>query len=242
MRQTTRSRAYSFRKAIFAPAPRRWALTRFPRSFANWTVLGKKDRRLLEVAAAVPWFWRKDCQSLPTFVSFVYVSMGGMSGKHSAELKTPRRRGQHLRWWNQRQSERFYQTSAESLEVAFTVRSFLRRKSKKNFFYASLYKMIRVKKCETTGFESGKSRSGLLYVTLHCWPCLFIAMSFRNPPSSLPLSRVAACLGFPLRQTFTDKRRREEKYEKWQGFFFFFFGGDSVHQCGPTTLIINSTL
>ena len=40
------------------------------------------------MAAAVPWFWRKDCQSLPTFVSFVYVSMGGMSGKHSAELKT----------------------------------------------------------------------------------------------------------------------------------------------------------
>ena len=39
------------------------------------------------MAAAVPWFWRKDCQSLPTFVSFVHVSMEGMSGKHSAELK-----------------------------------------------------------------------------------------------------------------------------------------------------------
>ena len=134
MRQTTRSRAYSFRKAIFAPAPRRWALTGFSRSFPNWTVLRKKDRRSLEVAAAVPWFWRKDCQSLPTFVSFVYVSMGGMSGKHSAELKTPRRRGQHRRRWNQRQSERFYQTSAESLEVAFTLRLFLRTKSKKSNF------------------------------------------------------------------------------------------------------------
>ena len=66
-------------------------------SFPNWTVLGKEDRRSLEVAAAVPWFWRKDCESLPTFVSFVYVSMGGMSGKPSAELKTPRRRGQPLR-------------------------------------------------------------------------------------------------------------------------------------------------
>ena len=106
----------------------------FSRSFPNWTVLGKKDRRSLEVAAAVPWFWRKDCQSLPTFVSFVYVSMGGMSGKHSAELKTPRRRGQHRRRWNQRQSERFYQTSAESLEMAFTLRLFLRTKSKKSNF------------------------------------------------------------------------------------------------------------
>ena len=128
MRQTARSRAYSFRKAIFAPAPRQWALTRFPRSFANLTVLGKKDRRSLKVAAAVPWFWRKDCQSLPIFVSFVYVTMGGMSGKPSAELKTPRRRGQHLRRWNQRQSERFYQSSAVSLEVAFTLRSFLKKR------------------------------------------------------------------------------------------------------------------
>ena len=49
--------------------------------------MGKKDRRSLEVVAAVPWFWRKDRPSLPTFISFVYVSMGGMSGKHSAELK-----------------------------------------------------------------------------------------------------------------------------------------------------------
>ena len=30
--------------------------------------------------------------------------------------------------------------------------------------------MIRVKKCETPGFEPGKSRPGFLYVTLHCWP------------------------------------------------------------------------
>ena len=134
MRQTTRSRAYSFRKAIFAPASRRWALTRFSRSFPNWTVLGKKDWRSLEVAAAVPWFWRKDCQSLPTFLSFVYVSMGGMSGKHSAELKTPGRRGQHGRRWNQLQSERFYQSSAESLEVAFTLRLFLRTNGKKSTF------------------------------------------------------------------------------------------------------------
>ena len=131
MRQTTRSRAYSFRKAIFAPAPRRWALTRFSRSFPNWTVLGKKDRRSLEVAAAVPWFWRKDCQSLPTFVSFVHVSMGGMSRTHSAQLKIPRRRGQHRRRWNQRQSERFYQSSAESLEVTCTLRSFWEQKARR---------------------------------------------------------------------------------------------------------------
>ena len=37
---------------------------------------------------------------------------------------------------------------------------------------ASLYKMIRVKKCETTGFEPGKSRPGFQNVTLHCWPCI----------------------------------------------------------------------
>ena len=30
--------------------------------------------------------------------------------------------------------------------------------------------MIRVKKCETTGFEPGKSCPGFLYVALHCWP------------------------------------------------------------------------
>ena len=30
--------------------------------------------------------------------------------------------------------------------------------------------MIRVKKCERTGFEPGKSRPGFLYVTLYCWP------------------------------------------------------------------------
>ena len=132
MRQTTRSHAYLFRKTIFAPAPQRWALTRFPRSIANLTVLGKKDRRSLEVAAAVPWFWRKDRQSLTTFVSFVYVSMGGMSGKHSADLKTPRRQGQHLRRWNQCQNGRFFQTCAESLEVAFTLR-FWEKSKKSNF-------------------------------------------------------------------------------------------------------------
>ena len=122
-------------EGYLCPCLRRWALTRSPRTFANLKVLGKKDRRSLEVASAVPWFWTKDRQSLPTFVSFMYVSMGGMSGKHSAELKTPRRRGQHLRRWNQRQSERFYQTSAESLEVACTLRSFLKKKkSKKSNF------------------------------------------------------------------------------------------------------------
>ena len=140
MRQTTRSRTYSFRKAIFAPAPRRWALTRFPRSFPNWTVLGKKDRRSLEVAAAVPWFWKKDRQSLPTFVSFVYVSMGGMSGKHSAELK---RRGDedntgdgeinvkvsdftkqvqnHLKWLSH--SVRFWEKNARRVILCFSVQN-----------------------------------------------------------------------------------------------------------------------
>ena len=50
-----------------------------------------------------------------------------MSEKHSAELKTPRRREQHLQRWNQCQTERFYLTITESPEVAFTVRSCLRK-------------------------------------------------------------------------------------------------------------------
>ena len=36
--------------------------------FTNLTVLDKKDQRSLQVAAAVPWFWRNDCQSSPTFL------------------------------------------------------------------------------------------------------------------------------------------------------------------------------
>ena len=119
MRQTTRSRAYSFRRAIFAPALRWWALTRFSLSFPNWTVLGKKDRRSLQVAAAVSWFGERTARVCRLSSLFV-CSMGGMSRKHSAELKTPRSWGQHRRRWNERESERFYQTSAESLEVAFT--------------------------------------------------------------------------------------------------------------------------
>ena len=52
-------------------------------------VLGKTDRRPLEVAADVPRFWRKDRQSLPTFLSFVYVSTEGMSGKLLCGAKNP---------------------------------------------------------------------------------------------------------------------------------------------------------
>ena len=40
--------------------------------------------------------------------------------------------------------------------------------------------MIRVKKCETTGFEPGKSCPGFLYVTLHCWPCNALPPSLRS--------------------------------------------------------------
>ena len=134
MRHTTRSRAYSFRKAIFAPAPRRWALTRFSRSFSTWAVVGKKDQRSLEVAVAIPWFWRKDCQSLPTFVSFGYVSMGGMSGKHSAELKTPRRRGQHIRRWINVKVSDFTKQLQNHLKWLSHSVCFLRKKNKKSNF------------------------------------------------------------------------------------------------------------
>ena len=44
------------------------------------------------MAASVLWFWRKDGQSWPTFVSFVYVSMGGGGGdvrKALCGAKTP---------------------------------------------------------------------------------------------------------------------------------------------------------
>ena len=47
--------------------------------------LGKKDRRSLEVASAVPWFWRKDRQSLPTFVSFIIGSAEALPIIGSAE-------------------------------------------------------------------------------------------------------------------------------------------------------------
>ena len=53
MGQTTRSRPYSSRKAFFFLAARRWALSRFPRSFAILAVLGKENRRSLDVAVVV---------------------------------------------------------------------------------------------------------------------------------------------------------------------------------------------
>ena len=129
MRQTTRSRAYSFRKAIFAPAPRR-GLVRFPQSFANLTVLGKKDRRSLEVAAAVPWFWKKQPPEFADFRLFCACFNVRNVGKALCGAKNLAEWGQHLWRWNERPSpsERYYQTSAESLEVAFTLRSFLRKK------------------------------------------------------------------------------------------------------------------
>ena len=76
-------------------------------------------------------------KGLPEFADFrlVCVCFNGRNVRKAlCELKTPRRRGQHLRRWNQRQREQFYQTSAESLEVAFTLCSFLRKKSKKSNF------------------------------------------------------------------------------------------------------------
>ena len=95
----------------------------------------------------------------PEFADFrlFYVCFNGrnVAGKHSAELKTPWRRGQHLRRWNQRQSERFYQTSAESLEVACTLRSFLRKKARRVILCFSVQndqvksgKKVWDKKCE----------------------------------------------------------------------------------------------
>ena len=92
------------------------------------TVLGKKDRRSLEVAAAVPWFLRKD-RKLADSRPFCVCSNGRYVGKALCGAKSPVETRTTLTTVNQRQSERFYQTSAESLEVALTLSSFLRKKA-----------------------------------------------------------------------------------------------------------------
>ena len=176
MRPKTRSHVYSFSKAIFSPAPQRWSLTRFPRSFGNLTVLGRKDRRSLEVAAAVPSFWKNDGPSLPTFVSFVYVSMRGMLGKHSAgKKKTPRRRGQHLHDGeiNVKESD-FTKLVQNHLKwLSHSVR-FWEKEKQEEQFYDSLYKIISVKKCEAKDLNQA-SPILVFYLTLqwfHCWACI----------------------------------------------------------------------
>ena len=70
--------------------------------------------------------------------------------------------------------------------------------------------MIRVKKCETTGFEPGKSCPGFLYVTLHCWPwtvwfsCVIVQpllCQFCLPrPSQAGLQWWVGCRGFEFSQ------------------------------------------
>ena len=77
--------------------------------------------------------------------------------------------------------------------MAFTQRSFLRKKARR-IILCFMYKMIRVKTCETTGFEPGKSCPGFLYVTLHCWPCVFSKVrmaTFRNVLFQLILHAMA---------------------------------------------------
>ena len=44
--------------------------------------------------------------------------------------------------------------------------------------------MIRVKKCETIGFDPSKSCPGFLYVTLHCWPWAY--SSFPPAQAAVP--------------------------------------------------------
>ena len=167
IRRTTMSHAYSFRKAIFAPVcgdEHSLVLPRRSQTWKSWARriegrlkwlqpflgFGERTARVCRLSSRLCMFQWEECRA--------------------AELKTPRRRGQHLRRWNQRQSERFYQTSAESLEVACTLRSFLRKKARRKILCFSV-QTDQVKKCETTGFEPGKSCPGFLYVTLHCWPC-----------------------------------------------------------------------
>ena len=134
MRLTTRSQAYSFRKAIFAPAPRRWALTRFFPVIPKLDSLGQEGSKVAWSGCSRSLVLEKGLPEFADFHLFCVCFNERNVGKALCGAKNPRRRGQHRRRRNQRQSERFYQTSAESLEVAFTLRLFLRTKSKKSNF------------------------------------------------------------------------------------------------------------
>ena len=129
MRETTRSHAYSFRKAIFTPASLRWSLSRFP----GHSQTGQSGARRIE--GRLKWLqpflgFGERTARVCRLSSFLCMFQWEACRERTAELKSPQRRGQHLRQWNQRmhQSERFYKTSSESLKVAFTLRSFLRKK------------------------------------------------------------------------------------------------------------------
>ena len=93
--------------------------------------------------------------------------MGGMSGKNSAELKP---RGDKDNTYDGEINVKGSDfTKIVSLEVAFTLRSFLRKKARRVILCFSIQN-DQGKKCETTAFEPGKSGHGFLYVTLQCLP------------------------------------------------------------------------
>ena len=120
-----------FQECYLCPCPATMSAHSFFPVISKLDSLGQEGSKVTWSGCSRSLVLEKGLPEFADFRLFVYVSMGGMSGKHSAELKTPRRWGQHLWRWNQRQSERFYQTSAESLEVAFTLRLFLRKKARR---------------------------------------------------------------------------------------------------------------
>ena len=62
------------------PLPTEMSCHSLPPVMCKLDSRGQETLKGDEMAAAVPLFWRRDGESLSTFVSFVHVSMGGMSG------------------------------------------------------------------------------------------------------------------------------------------------------------------
>ena len=89
MRQTTKSHAYSFRKAIFAPAPRWWVLTRFSRSFPNWTVLGKKESKVAWSGCSRSLVLEKGVPEFADFLLLCVCFNGRNVGKALCGAKNP---------------------------------------------------------------------------------------------------------------------------------------------------------
>ena len=179
MRRTTRSSAYSFRKAIFVPAAVMSTRSLYP-VISKFYSLGQERSKVAGGGGSRSLVLEKGRPEFADFRLFCVCFIRRNVGKApwSAGLQTPRRCGKHLRRWIQRQSERSYQTSSELLEVAFTLRSFLRKRARNwSVILCFSVRNDEDKKCKTTGFETGKCRPGFLYFTLLCFPCF---LSFLN--------------------------------------------------------------
>ena len=137
MRQTTRSHMYPFRKAEYlCPCPAVMSTHSLSPVICKLDSLWQEGSKVDWRGCSCSLLLGKRRPECADFHLFCVCFNGRNVGKVLWGLKTPRRWGQHLRRWNQRQSERFYQTSTESLEVAFTIRSFWEKIKKSNFMLA----------------------------------------------------------------------------------------------------------